>query len=105
MGIGRTDIKKMLETTGYPVAFGFFEKGELPPPPYIVYLTPGSSNFFADGVVYEKITRVQIELYTKYVDEAAEMAVERAISEYPWDYSQEYIDSEQIYQTIYEIEV
>lgn len=99
------EIKAMLETTGIPVAYRCFPEGVAPPLPFICYLTDGSDNFAADGVVYHPITRVRIELYTKFKEPEYEDKVERALSSIYWEKHEIYIDSEQCYQIVYEIEV
>ena len=77
----------------------------MPPLPYICYLTSGNSNFGADGQVYFSAKRVQIELYTKHKQPDIEDKVEAALSPYFWEKTEEYIDSEQCYQILYELEV
>ena len=80
-------------------------EGEAPALPYICYLTIGSSNFVADGIVYAGFQRVQVELYTKLKDEAMEDKVEQVLSSLVWEKTEEYIDGEECYQILYEIEV
>lgn len=53
--------------------------GEAVDPPFICYLLPGSDNFAADGKVYHKISRVNVELYTDKKDLNAEQKVEDAL--------------------------
>lgn len=48
--------------------------------PYICYIVAYSNNFSADGVVYQPIDHVQIELYTKDKNPEAEDRVESALS-------------------------
>ena len=64
------------------------------------------NNFVADGTVFHKADIVQVELYTKHKDLETEEKVEQALSfDFVWSKEEEYIDSEKIYQIIYEIEV
>ncbi|MEG0854416.1 MAG: hypothetical protein RSF82_11115 [Angelakisella sp.] len=103
-------IKKLLDTTGYPVAYNHFKrsKSNTPPnPPFITYLLPSSKNFAADNTVYAKINSLQIELYTDKKDPTAEATLESALDGATifYDKSETYIDSEQLYQIIYECEV
>lgn len=97
------EIKALLETTGFPVAYRNFAKPQ--EMPFICYAIPENNNFAADGVVYYSAKHVQIELYTKLKDEKAEEKVEQALSSFFWEKSEEYIDSEKCYWVIYEIEV
>ena len=99
------ELKVILETSGLPVTYRAWPEGEAPALPYICYLETGSSIFAADGIVYEEFKRVQIELYTKFKDEATEDKVQQALSSFVWEKTEEYIDSEKCYQILYEIEV
>lgn len=98
-------IAALLETTGLPVAFQQWPEGEAPPMPYLVYLSPYTNNFAADGTAYFVANHVQVELYTKLKDPVSEDKVEEALSSVFWEKSQTYLDTEKCYQTIYEIEV
>ena len=99
------EIKKLLETTGLPVAYRAFPVGNAPPLPFICYLFSSTNNFNADDVVYQVINRITIELYTESKDPEAENAVEAALKDLCWEKSEEYLDDEQCYEIIYEIEV
>ena len=66
------EIKKMLGKSGFPVAYHSFPEGEAPAMPYIIYITPYSNNFKADGKVYSSSRHIQIELYTRHKDMHAE---------------------------------
>lgn len=98
-------IKKTLEKTGYPVAYYQFKKP--PTIPFIAFLTAYSRNFAADGKVYKKINRLQIELYTEIKDPAAEERLETVLDEAELFYNktETYIESENLFQIIYECEV
>lgn len=99
------NVVKALKETGLPVTYRFFPENEAPSLPYICYLTQGSNNFPADGQVYYSVKRIQIELYTKHKQPDIEDKVEAVLSPYFWEKSEEYIDSEQCYQILYELEV
>ena len=71
----------------------------------MVYQSVYSNNFSADNVVYKKFDHIQIDLYTKLKDPLTEGKVEKALSSFYWEKTEEYIDTEQCYQIIYEIEV
>ena len=58
----------MVDEMGYPSAYDHFAEGESPEPPFIVFLYPKANNFAADGKVYYKINRLNIELYTDLKD-------------------------------------
>lgn len=99
------EVKTLLESTGLPVAYRSWPEKMAPPLPYICYLVAYSNNFGADGEVYHRIDRVQIELYTKLKDPQSEDKVEKALSSLFWEKTETYIDSEQCYEILYEIEV
>jgi hypothetical protein len=101
-------IKETLEATGMPVAYSHFVESEnspLPAPPFIAYLVTGSENLKADNKVYKKVEVVQIELYTDSKDITAESKVEEALNsiDLPFDSTEIYISSEQLFQKIYEV--
>lgn len=89
------------------VTFYAWPVGEAPQLPYICYYSTGSDNFAADNVVYSSRRPVRIELYTETKDLATEAAVEQALtaSGIYWDRDESYIDDEQVYLTIYEVEI
>ena len=97
--------KKLLETAGLPVAYRAFPVGNAPPLPFVCYLFSSTNNFNADDAVYQVINRISIELYTESKDLEAENAVEAALKGLCWEKSEEYLDDEQCYEIIYEIEV
>lgn len=99
------ELEELLKTSGLPVAYRAWKPKSAPSLPYICYLVAFSENFYADGVVYQKVDHVQIELYTKHKDPVAEGRVEKALASFVWDKIETYLDSEQCYQILYEIEV
>lgn len=102
------DIYTILKATGYPVAYSHFTattNNPLPTPPYIAYLSAYSSNFKADDKVYKKIDNLQIELYTTKKDLVAEKKLEDLLdsNEIAYETTETWIDSEQLFQKIYEV--
>lgn len=97
------ELKKLLDTTGYPVAYSHFEKEQKLP--FITYLTPSTSNLIADNYAYQKFHNVDIELYTKKKDLAAEQKLESILdkNDLPYDVTEVYIEDEKVYQRVYEI--
>nr|DAG86950.1 MAG TPA: tail completion protein [Bacteriophage sp.] len=98
-------LHKILQTTGYPAAYRFFAKRQ--EPPFLCYQVAYTRNLGADDAVWQKINHIQIELYTRKKDLAAEQKLENALTEAGLFFNAEetYIDTEKIYQRIYEIEV
>ena len=102
------ELHLILEATGFPVAYSHFTETQnepLPSPPFITYLATYSSNLYADNQVYKQVQNAQIELYTKRKDLDAEAIVEETLNqnELPFSTTETFIDSEQIYQKIYEV--
>lgn len=105
-----SELKNILEATGYPVAYSHFTATEnvpVPGPPFITYLVADSSNLFADNKVYQKINNVQIELYTDKKDLQAEKKLEDLLeqNEIPYETTEGWIDTEKIFERVYEIGV
>ena len=94
---------QLLKTTGLPVAYHHFTSP--PSPPYIVYLFSYNSNFGADNRVYNSEKNFQVELYAKAKDLASEKLIEDALNgaDVYWEKTEMYIDSEGLYQVLYEI--
>lgn len=97
------ELKKLLDATGYPVAYSHFNKSV--DAPFIAYLVDNNPNFIADNKVYHKIKDVDIELYTDKKDESIENVLEDLLddSELPYEPYEEYIESEKIFKKTYEV--
>jgi hypothetical protein len=93
----------LLKTLNLPVAYHHFTSP--PTPPYIVYLFSYSSNFGADNKVYDAEKNFQVELYTTNKDPTSEALIEGLFdaNEIYWEKTEMYIDSEGLYQVLYEI--
>lgn len=99
------ELYLILKSTGLPVAYSHFN--ERKSPPYITYLSSYSSNFNADNRVYKKIDNIQIELYTKNKDLEVEKKLEDLLdeNEIAYETTEEWIDSEKLFQKIYEVQI
>lgn len=102
------ELKEILDQAGYPVAYSHFTESEnnpVPDPPFVCYLVTYSSNFSADNVVYKQVQNVQIELYTDIKDLEAESKIETVLNdnEIPFGTTESYIESEALFQKIYEV--
>lgn len=97
------ELKKLLDATGYPVAYSHFNEPKKTP--FITYLFTYSSNFHADNKVHRKVENTDIELYTSKKDLQAEQTLEELLNnnDLPYEKVETYIDSENIYQIIYEV--
>jgi len=99
------ELLAIIKEAGIPFAYDHFAEGESPDPPFICYLLPGSDNFAADGRVYYKINEVRIELYTDSKDLAVEQKLEDVLDAHEVFYnkSETWIDSEKLYEILYQI--
>lgn len=100
-------VIEMMEEIGLPFAYHHFAEGCSPDPPFIVFLYPGSNNFSADGKAYLKIKKLNFELYTDKKEPELENMIEEQLDTRGifWDKTEEYIESENMYEVLYEMEV
>ena len=100
-------IEEILAETGISFAYHHFTEENAVDPPFIVYLNDESSNFYADGVVYAVISSINIELHTDEKDHKLEEKIENIFKEYnvAWEKEEIYIESEQMYEILYQMEV
>lgn len=98
------ELLAIIKETDIPFAYDHFAEGESPDPPFICYLLPGSDNFAADGRVYYKINEIRIELYTDSKDLAVEQKLEDVLDAHEVFYnkSETWIDSEKLYEVLYQ---
>jgi hypothetical protein len=102
------ELKAILDSTGFPVAYHSFiesENSPLPETPFIVFLCTYSSNLSADNLTYFPMQNVQIELYTDKKDLLAESIIEAVLNanEIPFATTESFIESENMFQKIYEM--
>lgn len=89
------------------VVYRAWPVGNAPALPWIVYMVDSSDNFGADNIVFKKINRINVELYSEYKDESSESLVEDKLDSLGifWEKEETYIDDERCYQITYTIEV
>ena len=95
----------ILAASGYPVTYLAFPADDCPSMPFITFQETGSNNVSADGVVYQKVKRYQVDLFTEGKDETAEEALENVLSDFFWNKYQTVEDNEACQRYTYEIEV
>lgn len=98
------ELKNILDTLGINVAYSHFVKETSTP--YLVYYVDGTDNMLADNKVFYKNVGVTIELYTDKKDVALEERLEELLNqnELPYEIvSETYIDSEEVYEIVYQI--
>ena len=101
------EVMTMLAEMNLPYAYDHFVEGESPDPPFFLFLYPGSNHFAADGKVYFKVNRLNIELYTDKKDVELEETVEAVLDRHGIFYgkSEVWIESENLYEVLYQMEV
>ncbi len=101
------EVMAMLAEMNLPYAYDHFVEGESPAPPFLVFLYPGSNHFAADGKVYFKVNRLNIELYTDKKDVELEKTVEAVLDKHGifYEKSEIWIESENLYEGLYQMEV
>ena len=102
-------LKSVLDSTGLPVVYHSFESSGLKvqSPPYIIFMLKNSDNTGADNRVYYKQNNYNIELYTNKKDIATEQKLEDAFDSASifYDKTESYIESEHMFEILYEIEI
>lgn len=102
-----SEVMAMMKEMKLPFAYDHFAEGKSPNPPFVVFLYPNSNNFAADGVVYFKKQILNIELYTDKKSVELETKVETVLHEHGLFYqrSEVWIETEHLYEVLYELEV
>ena len=100
------DVMQMLAETEIPFAYDHFAEGKSPDPPFICFF-PGSENFAADNVVFMEFSNLSIELYTDEKNPELEDRVEAVLNvhELFWNKSEVWIESEKLYEVLYQMTV
>lgn len=102
----QAELKTVLDGSSIPFAYRAWKNGHSLP--FGVFYFQRDNPFAADGVVYTKTARYALELYTAEKDPDAEAVLEKALTAAGIFYSKSdetYIDEEQMFCVIYEIEV
>lgn len=103
-------IEEMLNEMGIQFRYHHFTQKEMQdiPLPIMVWIVPGTDNFFADGQTYHKIKKLDIELYTDDKDWELEKRLEDILDRYgiAWEQTaSEWLSSEKMWESLYEMEV
>lgn len=101
------NLLSIMREIGFPFAYHHFAEGESPNPPFLLFLTPASSNFSADGETYFKANEVHVELYADYKNPVLEEQVEAVLDRHGIFYNktEAFIESEKLYETLYIFEM
>ena len=101
------EIKAGLAAAGFPLVYYQWPINQAPALPYVVYYYPNRADDPADNVNYGLITALNVELYTKEKSFTDEAEIEEALTAMGlvWDKTETFLDSEQMYEVLYESEV
>ena len=99
------EIAERLRLTSLPFTYNQWPPNKSPDLPFVCYRFVGSNNLHADGGVYYSGSSVDMELFTKVKDPAVETVLEQAMTGIHWEKSETYIESQQCFRILYEIEV
>lgn len=99
------ELLAVLQPTGIPWTYHHWEEKQ--EPPYGVYLDQRDDPFYADDLNYVDFREMRLEVYSLERDPAPDNRVKAALEnagisyevDYPW------VESEGLYETIFEIEV
>ena len=100
-------INGIMEEMGLPFAYPHFAEGESPAPPFLLFLSPGENTFSADNYMYHSFKQLNIEPYTDIKNPELEENMERVLKRHKIYYtkSEVWIESENLYEVLYEMEV
>lgn len=103
----RKQVAEIIKSMGYPFVYYAWRVDHVPDLPYVVYYYPQETPEAADDSGLVTIARLNIELYTNQKSIADENKVERVLNDndMPFNKSEAYLDSEQMYEVLYETEV
>lgn len=98
------DFRDHLQRLGLPVAYREWESGEEPKLPYLLFYRDESNDFIADNYNYLEGSRMSLELYTEIKDFEQEEAVNQLLQqlEIPYQVFEGNLDSEKMYEVLYE---
>lgn len=101
------EINEMMMEVGLPFAYHHFAEGESPNPPFLLFLSPGESTFGADNLMYYSFKNINVELYTDMKTPEIEKRVEEVLLQHNIYYTktETWIESEKLYEVLYEMEV
>lgn len=100
-------IYQMIDGIGLPSTYYQWPESEDPALPYIVFYYPERSDFYADGKNYQKITVLNIELYSDNKDFDNEELIESVLeaNDLPYTKEEQYISDERMYEVLYVVNV
>lgn len=102
-----SEIYDVLCSTGLPVAYLSFTEETAKPCPFICYFFAKDHDVIADNRNYVSVNHLYVELYTDNKNFSLERTIEEALNAagIVWTRTESYIESELMYQIVYESEV
>lgn len=103
----RAEVATMIKGFGLPFAYWAYPEKEAPPLPYVIYYYPEETAETADNKRHATVAVLNIELYTSNKDFEQEAVIEAALddAEIPFQKAESYLDSEQMFEVLYQTEV
>lgn len=101
------EINEMMLETGLPSAYEHFSENENPPLPFLIWWLDGENTFSADNYMYYSSLQLNISLYTDEKSTETEKHIEEVLKHHHIFYnkSEDWIESEKLYEILYETEV
>lgn len=105
--MNKNEVCEMLFKLNIPFVYSHFKEGSAPNLPFLIYYYSGENTFKADGKLYYKVKKLILELYTDQKDFSLEEKLEQLLTENNLIYTKDevWIASEEMYETIYKMEV
>ena len=97
---------EVLEMTGYPVAYGYFEENEAPELPYIVYMQDEYETIYLDDEAIYELPTYSVEYYFDRKSPENEKLLEQALKDHGYRYdrgSEEFISDEKMFCITYDV--
>lgn len=98
-------MRELLNSSGIPFVYHIWKNP--PALPWGVYRFSNTSEMYADGILFFVVRQYQIELYTDKKQPEVEQKLQDVLTHagIAFSKSETYIESEQMYQILYECEV
>lgn len=103
----QAELFAALKSTGLPVTYNHWGDDDVPTLPYLAYRRSDSDDLMADNHNFKAVTGFDVELYTEKINLATEAKIENMFKEHriPYDKTELWIDSEELYMILYEITI
>lgn len=98
-----SELVEILQESGLPVTHYQWPEDKVPELPYLVYTIPNSDGEYADNQTWAEIAEIDVELYSNERNFQLEDKIKDILNAHELPFTTEftYIESEQMYQTIF----